>query len=306
MATAGTTPTGHATEHAPAPAGNRSITPPLETVRAPPKRLNARTLNASLLDSTAIHRPLPLSRFCLPALAAVCLALATGCAHGPRRAAELRAPWAPAASRTLAVAPLLNESGNAHADGVRMADRLTERLNGADGVSTIPVNRVLAEMERLGLSEVRTDGQARELRAGLGVDGLVAGTITAFDPYDPPKVGLNLGVFYAGPPAPPPDPARSTGPRAEGAPDLRAMSRSATQVAEPEPAPTPGPVAAISRVYDAADPATQDRLGRFARDRGIDYARSETDRRLFRISSDLFAGFVAHEAAGDLLQASSF
>ena len=210
------------------------------------------------------------------------------------------------------MAPLLNESGSAHADGVRMADRLTERLNGAAGVSTVPVNRVLAEMQRLGLAEVRTDAQARALRAGLGVDGLVAGTLTAFDPYDPPKVGLNLGVFYAPPPAPPgpaPKTSRSTGPRADGAPDLRAMSRSATRPLGNAPGDAPrgaGPVAAISRVYDAADPGTQDRLGRFSRDRGVDYARSRTDRRLFRISSDLFAGFVAHEAAGELLAASSF
>ena len=254
-------------------------------------------------------RPRPLPTLLL--LAAV-LAL-PGCLHGPRRAAELRAPWAPAESRTLAVAPLLNESGSLHADGVRLADRLTERLNAAAGVSTVPVNRVLAEMERLALAEIRTDAEARRLRTGLGVDGLVAGTVTAYDPYDPPKIGLNLGVFYAGPAPEEPTP-RPADPRgwsgAEGAPDLRAMSRSATPRevgaggggASPAPA---GPVAAVSRVYDAASPGTQDRLGRFARDRGTDYARSDTDRRLFRISSDLFAEFVAHEAAGDLLDASA-
>ncbi len=245
----------------------------------------------------------------LALVAAVLLAL-PGCWMAPRRSAQLQAPWAATQTRTLAVAPLLNESGSAFADGVRLADRLTERLNGAAGVSTVPVNRVLAAMERLALAEVRTDAEARGLRAALGVDGLVAGTITAFDPYDPPKIGLNLGVFYApgvtlDPAAAPPAASNNNDwPVASGAPDLRRMSRSGTQI-ETEATPTAGPVAAVSRFYNAADPATQDALGRFVRDRGTDYARSDTDARLYRISSDLFADFVAREASADLLAASA-
>ena len=245
----------------------------------------------------------------LALLVAVLLAL-PGCWMAPRRSAPLQAPWAATQNRSLAVAPLLNESGSASADGVRLADRLTERLNGATGVSTVPVNRVLAAMERLALAEVRTDEEARQLRAALGVDGLVAGTITAFDPYDPPKIGLNLGVFYA--PGLTVDPAAASAapadasdwPVASGAPDLRRMARSGTPIEANAPPPA-GPVAAVSRFYNAADPATQDALGRFVRDRGTDYARSDTDARLYRISSDLFADFVAREAAADLLAASA-
>ncbi|BAM04981.1 hypothetical protein [Phycisphaera mikurensis] len=253
----------------------------------------------------------------LPLLVAA--ATLAGCTLGPRRAATLRAPWA--GERTLAVAPLLNESGSVHADGVRLADRLTERLNGAAGVTTVPVNRVLAAMERLGLAEVRTNEEAVALRDGLGVGGLVAGTITAFDPYDPPKLGLNLGAFYtapATPAAPAPDTGTGTGTDADadrevwavapGAPDTRALARAArptrAEVRAAGPAATPGPVAAISRVYNASNPGLQDRLARFARHRGTDYARSDTDARLHRISADLFAEFVAYEAAGELLAAS--
>lgn len=242
------------------------------------------------------------------------LALA-GCIFGPQRSTQLAAPWAGEASRTLAVAPLLNESGSGNVDGVRLADRLTERLNGVEGVGTLPVNRVLAEMQRLGLSEVRSESSARALRDALRVDGLVAGTVTDFDPYDPPKIGLNLGVFYA------PGVALTQADReaaarlssepdrwavAAGAPDLRALSRSATpsRIESSPDSNGRGRIAAVSRFYNAADPATQDALARFVRDRGVDYARTDTDTRLYRISSDLFADFVAREAAADLMFAS--
>lgn len=250
------------------------------------------------------------------ALAMFALAV-VGCAFGPQRSAGLVAPWAATASRTLAVAPLLNESGSAQVDGVRLADRLTERLNGATGVSTLPVNRVLAEMQRLSLGEVRSEADARALREALGVDGLVAGTVTAYDPYDPPKIGLNLGVFFApgidaveaagraGASGPPESEDRWA--VAPGAPDLRALSRSAQprRIESAAATATLGRIAAVSRFYNAADPATQDALARFVRDRGTDYARSETDARLYRISSDLFSDFVAREAAADLLVASA-
>ena len=88
------------------------------------------------------------------------------------------------------MAPLRNESGSIQADGGSIADHLTKHLENASNLDVIPVNRVLAAMARLEYGRVTSPTEARHLLHSLSVDGLVVGSITAYDPYDPPKVRL--------------------------------------------------------------------------------------------------------------------
>jgi len=127
-------------------------------------------------------------------LAALCVAvtLLGGC-QKEQRVDAVKAPYE--ARQVFAVAPLRNESGSAYADGVRIADKITAQLALTKGLDTLPVNRVLSAMQALGLSAVTNKGDAIRLRQMLGVDGLVVGTITAYDPYEPPKLGLSLELY---------------------------------------------------------------------------------------------------------------
>jgi hypothetical protein len=121
----------------------------------------------------------------------VLLAVVAGCVSQDPMPDRLTNPFPD--EQIWAVAPLANASGTSLADGTVLADRLAYAID-ADvaGISTIPVNRVLAAMEANDLEELTTLEQANVLARTLGVDGLILGEISAYDPYDPPKYGASL------------------------------------------------------------------------------------------------------------------
>jgi hypothetical protein len=94
-----------------------------------------------------------------------------------------------------AVAPLRNESGTTLVDTLAMTDTLTQQVEQIRGVTTVPLNRTLGMMQALGLSSIDSPQQAQAVIDALGLDGMIVGSITAFDPYDPPKYGLALALF---------------------------------------------------------------------------------------------------------------
>lgn len=201
------------------------------------------------------------------------------------------------ARQVWAVAPLRNESGSLHADGVTVADHLARQLERVSGIDVIPVNRVLAAMEALRMSAVASSQDALKLRQTLGVDALVVGTLSAYDPYDPPKLGLALELF-------------GEGGQTAGQPlNIRELSRAPVDRLAHLPQGARGieagqPSSVISVFYDAADPTTRQRLRRYAVGRGADAeARSDEEWRLFRISMDLYTEFVSYEVSSRLLHA---
>jgi len=94
-----------------------------------------------------------------------------------------------------AVAPLGNESGYASADAEMVADALVAKIDEARGIACLPLNRTIAAMRSKNMRAVRTPGDARQLAMALGVDAVVVGNITNYDPYDPPKLGLALALY---------------------------------------------------------------------------------------------------------------
>ena len=130
-------------------------------------------------------------------LAALSFAAVQGCAAE----AKLEPPGAlvspyPAASQVVwAVAPLANESGSALVDELAITDALVEQVRQTQGVTALATNRTLAGMRALGLGAIRTPADASSLARALGADGVLVGTITAWDPYEPPTLGLDLALF---------------------------------------------------------------------------------------------------------------
>ncbi len=211
-----------------------------------------------------------------------------------------------AARQRWAVVPPRNESGSLHADSLLIADKLAQRLENAWRIDVLPVNRTLAAMESLGLAELRNAGDAQHLLRTLGADALVVGSITAWDPYDPPKVGLLLELY--------------TQQRRDGqAVDLRQLTRAATggevTISNPH---EQRPVSMVSGFLDAADPVVNRKLREYAAARGAEQDdkpqwRDSAERngllkpeygdwRLYRISMDLYAEFVCHEMSRRLLR----
>ncbi len=94
-----------------------------------------------------------------------------------------------------AVAPLRNESGVSLVDPLMISDALVSHVEQTRGLTAVPLNRTLAAMTALQIPEIRTPDDVRQLADALGVDGLIVGTITSYDPYNPPKLGLTLALY---------------------------------------------------------------------------------------------------------------
>jgi hypothetical protein len=99
-----------------------------------------------------------------------------------------------------AVVPLNNDSGTTLLDPTGVSDAVVRACSQIRGVRCLPLNRVIAEMRGLGLASLSSPDEARALADRLGVDGLIVGSITDFDPYNPPRLGLAL-VLDANTPA---------------------------------------------------------------------------------------------------------
>lgn len=194
--------------------------------------------------------------------------------------------------RVWAVAPLRNESGVSAADGMRFADKLVLEFGQIDGLDVLPLNRTLAAMQKLGITEITRKEQALQLKTELGVFGLVAGTITAYDPYDPPALGVSLELYA--------EPLQPT-PRI----DPRAMTRSSTD-AQLRPyvaaARENQPVAAVSVMVDAASRQAKQDIGAYAQSHGSTGDGAQ-DVHLYFKSMDLFTDYVSHRVGQQLIWA---
>jgi hypothetical protein len=202
------------------------------------------------------------------------------------REAYLVAPQS--SPRSIAIAPLLNLSGQKQPDPLVAADIVYQQMQEVRGVTVVPVNRVVDVYVALGISQVESPEQANLVCDALGVDALLVPTVTMYDPYAPPKMGASVQMFVS----------KSYGPRASGNADMRALTRQAT----------PGPMESMPRnadflqaagMFDAANGSVRERLGQFARGRSDPLG--PMGEREYVMHMDRFAGFVWHELIGELL-----
>ncbi len=69
------------------------------------------------------------------------------------------------------------------------------RCRQVHGLTVIPVDRVVEVYASLKIDKIRIEQQAYAVCQILGCDGLIVPTVTAYDPYDPPKFGASLQLF---------------------------------------------------------------------------------------------------------------
>ena len=194
-----------------------------------------------------------------------------------------------AAEAAVAVIPPRNESGASFVDADAVGDKIVAALAQTRGLRCLPLNRSIEAMRALNLPAVTSPMEAQQVARAMGVDGVVVGTITAYDPYNPPVIGVTLALY-----AMPSLGGDSGGPLN----DPRLLSMQATDsgytgASGNEPA-------SVSSVHlDARSHDVLLKLKRYAR--GRKEADTALDWRVFTASMDLFTEFGVHEAVRGLL-----
>ncbi|MEM1185860.1 MAG: hypothetical protein AAGI53_12775 [Planctomycetota bacterium] len=191
-----------------------------------------------------------------------------------------------------AVAPPRDESGTTASDPGAVGDALIAAASEVRGISVLPLNRSIRAMRALDLPAITNPSEAQQLASVLGADAVLVPTLTAWDPYEPPVVGLNVALFAA--------PGRLTG-QAGMIDDTRLFALQATESGvSPGLTGTARPFSTASKLFDARDHETVMQVKRYAE------GRVETDDplgwRVYLKSMPLYTSFSAHQTVGLLLQ----
>lgn len=232
-------------------------------------------------------------RFIRLTASAIAIVLVFQSAVGCRSKPELTPPGvlvSPyAADAALAVIPPRNESGVSFVDADAVGDEIVAVIAQTRGLSCVPLNRTIEAMRALGLPSVTSPMEAQQLATAMGVDGIVAGTITAYDPYNPPVFGVSLALF-----AQPTLGGGGEGPLN----DPRLLSFQATDAGYTG-ATGVEPASVESVHLDARNHEVLLRLKRFAE--GRKQPGTALDWRIYTASMDLYTQYGVHEAVRGLL-----
>jgi len=233
------------------------------------------------------------STFALLALAsALAAATLAGCSNGPQTVEQPHVMASPYSGPKLwAVVPFRNESGTTLVDPAALADKLVQQLQQIDGITVLPVNRTLEAMAAMELRSIREVPDAMELMQALDADGLIVGTVTAYDPYEPPKLGAIVQLYSRR------HPVRSRG----GGLNTRELTYSSTAGLPVGTVVYSQPVAQAEGYFDAANGAVLTRLRDYAHGRVP--LESPSGYRRYLLSMDLYAEFVSHELTRRLFAA---
>ena len=139
---------------------------------------------------------------------------------------------------SIAVAPILNFSGQFDVDPIQAADLLASELTGFGAVTVLPVNRVVAALAIEGKTQVESPAHALDIANAVGADAIVIAGITEYDAYTP-VIGIVIQMYATG--------------HALGSPfDAVGASRSATRTSSGVAAGSDQPTGQVQRVYHAA------------------------------------------------------
>jgi hypothetical protein len=129
-------------------------------------------------------------------LGAIALAVAGCDSHPPKPYGIEVGLTVPGNKTTIwAVGPGVNLSGHREVDPILQADLLYGQLQQVKGMTVVPVDRVVQAYAFLNIERVESPEQAQQVCRLLDADALVVPTVTAYDPYLPPKMGASLSLF---------------------------------------------------------------------------------------------------------------
>jgi hypothetical protein len=214
------------------------------------------------------------------------LAMLSGCAPTLTPPVALASPYAE--PRLWAVVPLSNESGVSMIDTARIADLFAQEAEQVSGIDMVPVNRVILAMRQLDMRAVVSAADALALIDMLDVDGLVVGTVTAYDPYRPPTLGMAVQLF-----------TRGAGTQSDL--DPRALTISPVGEIAPGGVAPSNPVAQATGVFDASNHETLQQLSEYAT--GRSEPESAFGKDIYLVNMELYTKFVSYRLLRGLLGA---
>jgi hypothetical protein len=210
------------------------------------------------------------------AAAVALLGLIAGCAERPKPyGRERQLMLTTRQPQVWAIAPALNLSGQGEVDPLLQADLVYQQLQQVQRLTVIPVNRVAEVYAGLQIDRVRSPEQAALVCDLLGADALLIATVTAYDPYNPPKMGASLQL-------------------------LPAMPRQRDREPDEDEAPPPPPkmLQAVG-MFDAANGSVRDAVLQYAA--GRNDPLGPLGPKEYFVSMDRYSGFVYHQLITDLL-----
>jgi hypothetical protein len=202
-------------------------------------------------------------------------------AYGTERQLQLPSPR----NQVWAVAPAVDLSGQ-QIDPVLQADLLYQQLQQVHGLTVIPVNRVIEVYQSLRIDRVQSQEQAALVADLLGCDALLVPSVTAFDPYHPPKFGVALQLF-----------ARR--PAGSANVDPRELVRRAAPQPD-QPLPASGEFVQVVGMFDASTGSVRQAVLEYAR--GRHNPAGPMGAREYLLSMDRYCGFVYHTLVAELLR----
>ncbi len=223
-------------------------------------------------------------------LATVTLAtIVAGCSSTPQYGQERQVALPGTKRQIWAVAPAVNLSGQ-RVDPLLQADLAYQQLQQVDGITVIPVNRVAEVYAGLRIDRIASQEQAELVCEMLGADGLLIPTVTAYDPYDPPKVGASLQLF-----------GKPAGQRKKKIVNARELARrAAPDDDEALPASTmPPQFLQVVGMFDAANGSVRKAVHDYAKGRNDPVGPYGADE--YFVSMDRYSGFVYHVLIAELM-----
>jgi len=239
-----------------------------------------------------------LASFLLAALLVIAPMTLSGCATNKKRdkmfpPGVIVSPYDTTQGDVLwAVIPPMNESGTSLADELNIGDAIVAAAQGIRGVRCLPINRTIEAMRATGLSRgIQSSADAHKIAEYLGADAVLAGSITAYDPYNPPVFGLALAL-YARPGA--------MANASQTKLDTRALTMAFSDFGTFDGMSFAGePVSVVSEHLNARDHGVLMAVKSFAD--GRSNRNSALAWRVYIASMDLYTQFAAHHTVGRLI-----
>jgi hypothetical protein len=218
----------------------------------------------------------------------LCLWVLQGCNnHEPNYGSEIPLMWPGPNRQVWAVAPAVDLSGQKQVDPLLQGDLVFQHLQQVQGITVIPVNRVIEVYSSLRIDRVQSVEQARLVCDLLGCDALLVPTVTAYDAYNPPKFGAALQLF-----------ARQGALLRSPTVDVRELVRSATPGPN-ESAPAPGDFHQVVGMFDAANGTTRKAVYAYAE--GRNDPLGPMGAKEYFVSMDRYCGFAYHSLIEELI-----
>lgn len=239
------------------------------------------------------HQRFPLTHLLLLAGGVIVLCL-SACASGDKdklvAPKQLVAPYQTDRGDVLwAIVPLRNESGVSIAAADALSDKLVAAAEEVQGVHALPLNRTIQAMRALKMGDIQTPADAKRLAQAMGADGVLVGSITAYDPYQP-VLGVTLALFASS------EPMRA----ASRSLDPRALAAAPTDSGDTQGGWQDHPVAVASENLDAKNNQVLMDVKSFAD--GRQNGPSALAWRRYLASMDLYSEFAMYHMLDDLLR----